>query len=245
MPEINVVTTFSADGYRLYGRRCIASLVKYWPADVGVYIFYEPPLPIDIQDLIPICRPNIRVFDLTAETAISEFIADWGWHPRLNHPTDYRLQGVRFCHKVFAMTADCLPKSGIRIWLDADTETTKPVDHDYLKRCLPAENEVCSYLGRTQWHHSETGWLGFNLEHGQSVTSTFLDWVLGFYKSGKVAWLDETHDAWVFDHARRFYDGDLGWKFRNLSPNAVGLDAWNHSPLGERMQHYKGALKLR
>ena len=239
MPEINVVTTFSADGYRLYGRRCIASLVKYWPADVGVYIFYEPPLPIDIQDLIPICRPNIRVFDLTAETAISEFIADWGWHPRLNHPTDYRLQGVRFCHKVFAMTADCLPKSGIRIWLDADTETTKPVDHDYLKRCLPAENEVCSYLGRTQWHHSETGWLGFNLD---CRGADFLAALLGLYATGYVTRLQETHDAWVFDYLRRGWDS-LAW--RNLSPNAVGLDAWNYSPLGERMQHYKGALKLR
>ena len=232
-PEIHLVTTCSPEGYKTYGKRCLETLVKFWPEDVEIFFFHEG---LDKYELSPICRDRIRARDLAAETAISEFIADWGWHPRLNHPTDYRLQGVRFCHKVFAMTADCLPKSGIRIWLDADTETTKPIDHAYLKRCLPAENEVCSYLGRTQWHHSETGWLGFDLKRGLG----FLDELIRMYKSGKVAALDETHDAWVFDRLRILNAG----RFRDLSPNAVGLDAWNHSPLGERMRHFKGNLKL-
>ena len=234
---INLVTTCSPEGYKTYGRRCLESIVKFWPEDVGIYFFHEG---LDKYEFSPIYKDRIRLFDLGAETAIHEFIADWGWHPRLDHPTDYRLQGVRFCHKVFAMTADCLPKSGIRVWLDADTETTRSIDHEYLARCLPTRNEVCSYLGRTQWHHSETGWLGFNLDlrpHG----GLFLEKLLRRYTSGAVAGMAETHDAWVFDDERRNYGG----RFKNLSPNAVGLDAWNYSPLGERTQHYKGALKLR
>ena len=235
----HLVTTCSPEGYKTYGKRCLEALVKFWPEDIEIYFFHEG---LESYEFSPICKDRIRLVDLGAETAIHEFIADWGWHPRLNHPTDYRLQGVRFCHKVFAMTADCLPKSGIRIWLDADTETTKPVDHEYLKRCLPAENDVCSYLGRTQWHHSETGWLGFNLECAGRVLLTNL---VDSYTSGRVTSMDETHDAWVFDVIRRRFSDWTDCGLRNLSPNAVGLDAWNYSPLGERMQHYKGALKLR
>lgn len=232
---IHLVTTFSPEGYALYGRKCVESLVKYWPQDIEIYIFTEG---VDKQDFVPTCRPNIHVKDLAEETDILSFLADFSWHPRMNHPTDYRFQGVRFSHKVFAMTADCLPKSGIRIWLDADTETTKPIDHEYLKRCLPDKNEVCAYLGRTQWHHSETGWLAFDLKRGLE----FLAEMLRIYESGQVATLDETHDAWAFDHLRRRWWTNSKW--RNLSPNAVGLDAWNYSPLGERMIHRKGGLKM-
>ena len=239
LSSIEVVTSFSPEGYALYGRKCVESFLKHWPNETILSLFVEDG--VDKYDFSTTYRNRVRVFDLTAETDILEFISDWGWHPRLNHPTDYRLQGVRFCHKVFAMTADCLPKSGIRVWLDADTETTKPIDHEYLKRCLPAENEVCSYLGRTQWHHSETGWLGFNLEgYGWFILKQMLD----AYVSGMVTQLEETHDAWVFDQVRKSMAADV-WPFRNLSPNAVGLDAWNHSPLGKRMVHYKGNLKLR
>ena len=240
---IHVVTTCSPEGYRLYGKKCVESFLKHWPKEIILSLFYESPL--DKYEFSPICKDRIRLFDLGAETAIHDFIADWGWHPRLTHPTDYRLQGVRFCHKVFAMTADCLPKSGIRIWLDADTETTKPIDHDYLGRCLPAENDVCSYLGRTQWHHSETGWLGFNLGGGELLGDLMLCQLLCMYTEGAVTRQEETHDAWVFDVLRRYFEKNYSAEFRNLSPNAVGLDAWNYSPLGERMQHYKGALKLR
>lgn len=239
MGAVNAVTTFSPEGYELYGRKCIASFVKYWPADVGLYIFIEKPL--DIGNLIPICRSNIHVKDLADETDILSFLADFSWHPRMNHPTDYRFQGIRFAHKVFAMTAPCLPNDGIRVWLDADTETTKPIDRDYLARCFPSEDEICAYLGRTQWHHSETGWLAFDLDKAGVVVLNGLRHV---YISGQIATLNETHDAWAFDFVRAgLLDTNL--KFKNLSPNAVGLDAWRYSPLGERMIHRKGGLKTK
>jgi len=232
---IDLITSFSPEGYNLYGKRCLGSLVKFWPPEVEIKIFCDPPL--DKYDFRSIYKDNITILDISQETPILDYLPDFSWHPRMTSKTNYRLQGVRFCHKVFAMTVPGGRET--RIWLDADTVTTGLIDLQYLSGCLPAAGETCSYLGRTQWHHSETGWLGFDMNcRGRQFLDSFLD----MYRSGNILLLDETHDAFAFDVLRRQKEA-LGWKFRNLSPNAVGLDAWGHSPLSQRMIHFKGNEK--
>ena len=41
MGSVAVVTSFSPDGYELYGRRMVETFEKFWPADIKLYVYYE------------------------------------------------------------------------------------------------------------------------------------------------------------------------------------------------------------
>ena len=234
---INIVTTFSKSGYDLYGRGFLDGFLKYWPKDINLYLFLDPPLTS--YDIVPIS--NIVVKDLSAESNIHGFMSDFGWMRNMSDPRNYRFQGSRFSHKIFALTAPCLPNDGVRIWLDADTVTFKPIDRIYLSKCLPSDTELASYLGRTEWDHSECGWVGYDLDCGGRQ---FLWDFLQVYETGAVVSYAQTHDSFVFDRLREKFQAK-GSRFRNLSQDCRGLDAWRQSILGERMTHKKGQLKFR
>ena len=234
---INIVTTFSKSGYDLYGRGFLDGFLKYWPKDINLYLFLDPPLTS--YDIVPIS--NIVVKDLSAESNIHGFMSDFGWMRNMSDPRNYRFQGSRFSHKIFALTAPCLPRSGIRIWLDADTVTFTPIDPDYLRECLPRSGEMLSYLGRKDWDHSECGWVGYDLACGGLG---FLKEFLEIYETGAVVSYAQTHDSFVFDRLREKFQAK-GSRFRNLSQDCRGLNAWRQSVLGERMVHNKGNEKFR
>lgn len=219
--KVSVVTTFSPEGYELYGRRMIESF-KYWPDDVKLYAFYEGEKPQDANE-----RAIWKSLDADMDRAL--FIKMYGGK---DDPFDYRFRPVRYSNKVWAYTS--LPNDDYLIWLDADTETVAKVTPEIMDELLPSGGEVASYLARPYYRHTETGFIGF--APGQQA---FLKEIRRLYTSGELLFLPEWHDCAAFDRARKTFERK-GFAFHNLCPDATTLDVFEHSPLAGVIEHNKG-----
>jgi hypothetical protein len=49
---MRAVTTFSAQGYEVYGRTMIESFLEHWPEEVELWAFYERNKPRDASDRV-------------------------------------------------------------------------------------------------------------------------------------------------------------------------------------------------
>jgi hypothetical protein len=219
--KVSVVTTFSPEGYEVYGRRMIESF-KHWPDDVELYAFYEGEKPADAS-----ARAIWKPLDADMDRAV--FIRIYGGK---DDPHDYRFRPVRYSNKVWAYTS--MPDDGHLIWLDADTETVREVTTDILKEWLPPDGCTASYLARPYYRHTETGFIGF--APGQKA---FLKEIRRLYTSGELLFLPEWHDCAAFDRARKTFERK-GFAFYNLCPGANTLEVFEHSPLAGIIEHNKG-----
>ena len=223
--DIAVVTTFSPRGYDVYGRRFIETFNEFWPdGPVKLFIYYEGEKPDDAVEWA-----DWRCLDTDSDR--TKFMVRY--QDPIEPIWDYTKGIVKYSHKVWAMTA--VPRSFSRIFfLDGDTETVAPVTLDYLDSLIP-KGYVASYLGRER-RHSETGFLAFNTrEKGDDFLRDFRL----VYKKGDIAKLPAWHDCAAFDFMRDRYE-EAGYKFKNLSPDCKGLNAFSQSPLEQCFRHNKG-----
>jgi hypothetical protein len=229
---IAVVTSFSPQGYELYGKRMLAEFERFWPKDVWLYVYYEGTLPLDAM-------PRAHWISLDQDKDRAAFMA-----AHKDHPTDYNRQPVKFSHKVFAITS-APRKTDWLIWLDGDVDTTAPVTHEFLNSILP-DDVVAVYLGRDWWRHTETGFVAYRLG---ALGEKFLDSLRSIYTSGAIVDFvhrgePQQHDCAAFDGLREIWEED-GQKFHDLGAAHKGpsLDVMAHSPLAKVMFHNKGARK--
>lgn len=234
--SIAVITTFPSNMYQVYAKDMIESFVKYWPAEIPLLVQLDDDLVL--SEVQKILRPQ----DACAVGWTKEHLEFVQRNKAQDHPTDYRKQTTRFCHKVFALhralTAARAEKEKpprYLIWLDADTITTRPVAIEEIEQCLPKEAAV-SYMGRVDWPHSECGFLAFDLQKEGDI---WIDVWHGMYIADEVLKLSETHDSWVFDHIRKSKDAP---KAMNLTEGKPGMDIWPHSPMGKWSVHKKGPV---
>lgn len=248
--DIAVITTFPNYAWPIYGKAMMESFMKFWPAEIPLLIQLDDDcLANDVQKLL---RPTDALSCVRTKEH-KDFVER---NKSKDDSKDYRKQAVRFCHKVFAIenvlrAREDAKKKGFEVerylvWMDADVITTKQVTLDDIKKCLPKEGDVVSYLGRKDWDHSECGWLAFDLENGgaELINSVFHQ-----YTSDQVFKLDQWHDSWVWDKelaSIKTMAGDngtiIGWKSTNLTKDKPGMDIWPQSPMGKWSTHYKGPV---
>lgn len=242
MNNIAVITTFPDMAWEIYAKRMLESFAKFWPAEI--------PLLVQLDDdlLLPDVKKTLRpqdAFSIGWEADHKAFVER---NKDKDDPKDYRKQAVRFCHKVFALkrALDAILKSREQkildaprylIWLDADVHTTRQVTMEEIRECLPKEGDAVAYMGRKDWPHSECGWLAFDLGNGgDSVIRHVVDMYLG----DLIFNLDQWHDSWVFDDARKWLLQLKNIKCTNLTADKPGMDIWPHSSMGKWSIHYKG-----
>jgi uncharacterized Rossmann fold enzyme len=233
MGSIAVVTSFSPDGYELYGRRMVETFEKYWPADVKLYVYYEGEKPEAASD-------RAEWVSLDKDEDRAAFMA-----ANKDHPTDYNLQPVKFSHKVFAVTSAPRDTDWL-IWLDGDVETIAPVTHEFLKSMYP-DDIVAAYMGRQWWNHTECGFVAYRLDDDGK---RFLDDFRLMYTTGEIMEIGpyrgrlQRHDCVAFDLLREAYEQE-GHSFHDLGEVHKGpdLDVMSFTPLARVMYHYKGKRK--
>lgn len=221
--KLSVVTTFSPKGYEVYGRKMVESFADFWPTNVPLYAYYEGEKPMDAHD-------RATWVSLDADTDRTAFLKKY--QDKGDDPFDYRFRVARYSHKIWAYTS--APYDEFLIWLDADTETVNLVLRDVLEKVLPQPGKIASYLGRPYHVHTETGFIGFGPE-----AKMFLGEIRRMYTSGDVVKLPQWHDCMVFDDVRRRYER-VGLRFRNICPEAYGLNVFEQSPLSTIIRHNKG-----
>jgi|SRR5689334_10262281 len=221
------VTSFSPEGYKLYGKRCLETLHN-WPCKFIVCYEQKP-------DFISTQIEYRFLYDIEGIRAFLEKLKDVdGADGRIDGRYDYRFDAYRFCRKVFCMDS-VFDEDKEVFWLDADTITNKPIPESFLSGLI--KDDPFCYLGRSNFC-SETGFLGFNTEHPDFTK--FRRNYLPTYTSGRFMNLKTWEDAVVFDHARS------GIKGNDLNhSNLQGIDhVWPLTVLGSYMEHLKGGRKL-
>jgi hypothetical protein len=222
--NISFVSSFSPNGFVEYGKKFIESFDS---DNINLFIGVE-----DDPSNYP-KKKNIFYFRLSLD--IQVFLQS-----ELNNfpdsvKNDYRFQASKFCQKVLAINNDILPKEGYRIWIDADVLFLKKMTQQNMLAIV--EGFDITYLGRSSWHHSESGFVAFFLnDNGKSFIRRWL-W---YFDSGRVFSLAEWHDAYVFDVVRREFNGLTE---NNLSKGVHGLNVWPSTELSKYMTHFKGNSK--
>lgn len=240
-PLISVVTTFSPQGYESYGHAFLDSFLRHWPAFVGLHVFLEGQRP-------PFQDARIHWHELNDDPEHVDFCDT---HAGRDDEHDWNMMPVKFCHKVFAVTSSELPRATHqahvwRVWIDADTITTKDIDEAFLARLLPT-GKALAFLGRTgfmrpgQPMYTECGFVGYNVAN-PSACAVLHD-MRALFTTGKLFGLGRHnwHDSFAFDHCRRHigFHPDVE---HNLSAHCKDgeLYPWDKSILAERLEHRKG-----
>ncbi len=218
---MRVVSTFPLAHAEIYGEDFLIDCARF---DVPLTLVHYEPFGA-VLDL-----GEVRI-DSTDDREVRGFLCDCD----RNFPPNesYRFQAARFCFKAFAMTRPDIRDVDWLVWIDADVRMHD--DPDW-RELLNHRADVC-YLGRSEWDHSETGFLAFNMRRRGAEA---LDAIRSMYTSRNIFSQQQWHDAWIFDLVRE----RLKLKCHNLSPEAKGLDAWEASPLALWSKHLKGNRKF-
>lgn len=235
-PRILLCTTFANRHWNEHAGEMLQRFDSHWPKEVGLVV------ELDDKELVPQIVPIINrrggaIGLFEEDQRFKEFKAKY---EKMDDPQDYRKQFFRFSHKIFALN-DAVEVSTKEawdyvVWLDADVFTERDIPFDKLLEWLPGENEVASYLGRKDWPHSECGFMAFNMKSGAAFLQTFLEL---FYLNGAGAEKQQSDDSWLFDELRKTFPAEA---FKNLTPDAPGMNVWLNSPLQAYMSHHKGPV---
>lgn len=239
-PLPRVVTSFNEAGYKRYGKDFVESWQKYWPASIGLTIYYEgEESAFDMQTHGISWRPIEEVEHLSDYMKSLQFPImhgivgqsyDINWDARMGRKTFIQVHAMRkFGGKVF--------------WIDADSVTHTHVPEGFLDNCLPDDRLNC-FLGRDGWYYTESGFIGFNANH--PLASRFAKNYIHTFISGTIFTQPGWHDCFAFDAVRHIFS-QHGHEaaFLNLAselPKGTMHPFENCAP-GLYMHHYKGDRK--
>jgi hypothetical protein len=233
---MNIVTSFSPRGWHQYGIYFVETFRRHWPSDIRLDVFLEGQMP-------PLLDDRIFWHELR-DDAQHEWFCKKNAHR--DDPLDWNMMPVKFGHKVFAITSDRLPKTGWRVWLDADVITTEPVTQPWLDKVLPKGKALSCLLRRGimrpgQPLYTECGFVGYNLDDPR--TMKLLAELRDVFVSEKVFTFGQhnQHDSYAFDWCRKRQNFRKD-EVHNLSFMAKEneLHPWPKTELSKCLVHNKG-----
>lgn len=225
--RIVAVTTFNADGYRLYGKRMIETFDRHWSCGVELVVYYEGWTPESIgnetyKDLVA-CSPWL--------TAFKERNRERSMRPGFRH------DAVRFSHKVAALCHAALTQNAdYVIWIDGDVVTHADFDLEHLMPLLPTE--WITWLDR-RGTYPECGFYIINCRHERHFEA--LRYFEAMYAQDKLFELSEWHDSFVLMKVVE----QLKLKANSLSGKEASFTHHPlvNGPLGQWFDHLKGKRK--
>jgi hypothetical protein len=239
LPE--VITSFTEEGFRKYGKNFIESFKEYWSPRIRLTVFYEG------EDF-----PFTEGMSWQPIESV-EFLTDY--IESLKFPIMHGMVGqnfdmwfdARMGRKAFMQMHAMRLYGGKVFWIDADCVTQKHVPETFLDDCLP-DDKFCCYLGRDGWYHTESGFIGFNGNHpiakefAKNYLHTFITGtIFGNMMFGRPGW----NDCVAFDAMRLAVFQDKSEEFVNLAKDVPHghMHPFQITAPGEYMNHYKGARK--
>jgi len=247
----NFVTSFNEEGLSVYGMKMLETAARNWRSPLKLTAFYHD-FDIDKHD-VPRCEHiEYRNLNLITEMiAFRETFADHDGTEKGQIQYNFRLDAIKFCHKVFALTelafelADDSRDPGWCIWLDADTFTKKEFNSKDLDNFLNPKAEL-AFLGRKHFDYSETSFMAFNLKYRSPLD--LLGDLRGAYNSGEVLNYREWHDGFIFERLLTIYRAH-GMRVQDFTGHldikdmTKGKQAFESFPLSDFMEHLKGDRK--
>jgi hypothetical protein len=241
------VTSFHKKHEDVYARMMLESVAKNWkPSDTKLIAYVEG---YDSLDELPLNNFDgvIEYRHIESIDARNNFI-ERNKDKNGNYaeaPYNYRMDALRFCHKVYALTDVALEMldnqdQGWLAWIDADTVTKKMFKAEDAAKIMIPEVDIV-HLGRIDIDYSETGFMAFNMAY-HNAASLLID-LRGAYDTDEVFGYREWTDAFIFTRLLKIYEAH-GAKVRNLSEGVRGLSVFDQCMLDEYFVHNKGNLKF-
>lgn len=233
-----LVTTFKREHYDKYAKDMIDTFREFWPEDVKLVVYFEGEDCPDDDRVIWRSSDEIEDFNEWMES-VSRFPLMTG-----KTPHGYDIQhDARHVRKALTEMQGCKDYGGKVWWIDGDFITHQKVPEGWLDEVLP-DDKFCAYCGRenpdgTPWMYPETGFIGFNSEHG--LYEPFMQLYREIFKSGLIFTQQGWHDCYGFDLARRAIG--VPEHFVNLSKDVKAMHPIVNSVLGTYLDHKKGNRK--
>lgn len=226
MTNARVVTCIGPGGWDLYGHRFATTFKKMWPQEVDLVIWTH-----DLGDNQPQME-GVQFRKLEDTATFQKLKAALG-------PGAKDGPSLQYSFKAAALALSVEPTLDWIAFVDADTQTLREVDRALLDTLFDPDFDL-TYLYRGAVRESEGSWFAFNLTSVQGASLLSDYW--GLYDSLEAFHYKKAHDNAVLDRLITIHQAH-NLRVKNLSPGAIGLDAFHQSPLGAYMVHYKGPDK--
>jgi hypothetical protein len=230
------ITTCNASQWDQYGRAMVRTFVRHWPSEVPLRIYTEAfecniasVQEVELDAAVPWLKP----WKAERSKAQRDRVHKGGNY-------NYRLDAIKFAHKVAAIGAAADEDVDVLIWLDADIVTHSFVTVEWLDRLFPLDATI-GWLGREE-KYPEASFLMFRIP----ATRVLIREIVAAYQSGEIFQLSEWHDSFVIEHyvkAAASRGDAVIHSFSDLS--LPKRHPFINCPLGEKMDHLKGNARKR
>jgi len=225
----NVITTFSRDGYELYGHRMIESWIKFWPENYNLIVYTEDFNLIEQDkriveiDLNLVC-PNLFLFKDRS-------------HKMINQKKSRIDKTIKWCHKVYAIHHAMSLESDYLIFLDGDTYTKNNVSSGFEIQAVENNLFAVHFENLKDGLHFETGFVVFNLNHPEAAW--LRENLITAYDNLDIYNMKKTWDGYWFAHLYQTHKLPV----KNLAANCSGVFC---NPLIKNVLHHDvGTTKYR
>lgn len=232
--------------YEKCGKKMIDTIIKFWPKNIQVFIYYEgSKMPKNLKNINFLNFEKLYNF-IFFEKKFSEL----NFLNGKKKSWDY--DAIKFSKKVFSILemADKFKKNNFLIWMDSDILTYKKITFKHLENFVN-KKKFLSYLGREYCYdnirkrpfHTETGFMIFNLSHKKS--EKFFSELKKTYLTGKIFYFYEHHDCIAIDYVRKnILEKHEELNIPLINNNIKCFDdltfIFENTGLGKFMKHFKG-----
>jgi hypothetical protein len=196
---ILAVTSFSQEGYDLYGQKMIDSFLEN--VDGELVVFTDAPLA-EIKTISPKVHYRVLNWDFPEQVEFELRHQSPICHGIFADTYDYRFDAVKFSHKPAAIAAvakliadGVYATPDILLWLDGDTVFKKPIPQEFFDEKFPSWAHF-GHFTRDK-NHMEGGIIAFRYPHENVQTFIRIMWEC--YKLDQVFRLPAWTDCHVMD----------------------------------------------
>ena len=200
---MKVITTFSVDGYELYGKKMINAWLKFWPSNTTLTVYTEgysldekDPRLIEI-DINKAC-PNLQIFKDRSKAVFK------GSDKKIKRHTD---KAIRWSHKIYAISHALNYKCDYLIFLDGDTYSNDIIPPNFAQLLVKDHLFAVHFENLKHGLHFETGLISFNLNHSQ--IPILKEELQKGYDNFKIYDLPKAWDGFWFAHLSNVFKLDV------------------------------------
>jgi hypothetical protein len=236
---MNIITTFSKEGYQLYGKKWVESVLNFSSITDQVIIYIDFDLSVPNKNCV------IKNFNdefpehENFKSTVTNFFNTTDKNIVIGHKT------IKFSHKAFVINRELKNALDVVVWLDGDVETLSAIEKNDFKTIL--NNKFLSCQTEKQQHkfpHIESGILVFDCSH--PTTKIFQKKFEEYYYTNKIFQLKKPYDGYVI--GRVLKENDLDFVDLNQSFDIVGKNShkdstFQHPFLKSKFVHRIGQSK--
>lgn len=227
---ITAITTFSKDGYELYGHKMIDTWTNFWPQDCRLTVYTEG---YDIAEK----DPRIRCIDINSACPGLQEFKTRSSQLAGTYKKSTIDKTVKWCHKVYAIGHALNTAQDYLIFLDGDTYTKKPIESAWPGQLVGSNLFAVHFERLKHGLHFETGLIVFNLSHAKIPWLKSI--VTSAYDNLDIYSMTKTWDGYWFAHLYDKYQLPV----TDLSRQGAGV--FGHPMVKPYLHHDVGTKKYR